>query len=82
MMASIATTNPSDKIVMVSNFLTSLDEVEVLVTARGLLGGCLRLDGSVPCDQRQNVVNVFNNPTDGRRVFLLSAKAGGVGLNL
>jgi len=41
----------------------------------------IRLDGSTPTDQRQELVNTFNAP-DGPSIFMLSTKAGGTGLNL
>ncbi|EPZ35633.1 Helicase, superfamily 1/2, ATP-binding domain-containing protein [Rozella allomycis CSF55] len=41
----------------------------------------LRLDGSTPSAKRQELVDRFNNHSDDW-VFLLSAKAGGQGLNL
>jgi DNA repair and recombination protein RAD54B len=43
----------------------------------------LRLDGSTPASKRQDLVDRFNrSPPSNAFVFLLSAKAGGVGLNL
>ncbi|MGL4108268.1 SNF2-related protein [Clostridium sp. LP20] len=41
----------------------------------------LYLDGSVSAKERINLVNKFNN-SDDIKVFLISLKAGGVGLNL
>ncbi|GFR93736.1 DNA repair and recombination protein RAD54 [Elysia marginata] len=41
----------------------------------------LRLDGQTPTGQRQELVNRFNK-LSMHRIFLLSSKAGGVGLNL
>ena len=38
--------------------------------------------GSVPTDKRQSLVDSFNRTTDPRFLFLLSSKAGGVGINL
>ena len=40
------------------------------------------VDDAVPTDRRQSLVDAFNRPSDNRRLFLLSAKAGGVGINL
>ncbi len=40
------------------------------------------LHGGVPPGQREKMVDRFNNDPDGPPVFLLSLKAGGVGLNL
>lgn len=45
----------------------------------------LRLDGSTPSGSRQSMVNRFNSQSPGNPqhfVFLLSAKAGGCGINL
>lgn len=40
----------------------------------------LRLDGDVPNSYRQGLIDKFNQPEF--RCFLLSTKAGGLGLNL
>jgi SNF2 family DNA or RNA helicase len=42
----------------------------------------LFLHGGVPLKQRDRMVERFQNDPDGPRVFLLSLKAGGTGLNL
>ena len=39
------------------------------------------LDGKTKADQRVNLVDEFNNNED-KKIFLISLKAGGVGLNL
>lgn len=44
--------------------------------------GTLRLDGSCAVKTRQSLVDQFNDPTDPSFIFLLSSKAGGVGLNI
>ncbi|XP_050296168.1 transcription termination factor 2 [Anthonomus grandis grandis] len=41
-----------------------------------------QLDGTVPVNKRQEMVNNFNNPKSSVKVLLLSLTAGGVGLNL
>ena len=41
-----------------------------------------RLDGSTEVSQRQSLVNSFNARLTSKRLFLLSARAGGVGLNI
>lgn len=42
-----------------------------------------RLDGKTPKNQRHNMITSFNRPANVRtRVFLISAKAGGQGINL
>ena len=40
----------------------------------------LRLDGSTPVNDRQHLINTFS--TSDIPVFLLSTKAGGLGINL
>lgn len=42
----------------------------------------LRLDGSTKTDERANYVQLFNAPGSEYQVFLLSTRAGGLGLNL
>nr|KAG5702755.1 hypothetical protein BaRGS_003629 [Batillaria attramentaria] len=42
----------------------------------------LRLDGQTPTSQRQALVTRFNSAYGQEKIFLLSSKAGGVGLNL
>ena len=69
-----------EKVVVVSNFTAALDDVAAIARARGW--HCLRIDGSVPSDRRQKAVNHFNNSGSPFFIMLLSARAGGVGLNL
>lgn len=67
------------KVVVVSNYTETLDLVGGLCGRMGLK--VLRLDGSVPAYRRQSLVDRFNNRGNRTHlVFLLSAKAGGVGL--
>lgn len=70
-----------EKVVLVSNYTATLD---ILATFIGSLGySHLRLDGSTPPNKRQELVDRFNrSPKSNSFVFLLSAKAGGVGINL
>jgi DNA repair and recombination protein RAD54B len=70
-----------DKVVLVSNYTSTLDILGQLLTANGLQ--FLRLDGSTPAPKRQGLVDRFNHSSAKNQfAFLLSAKAGGVGLNL
>lgn len=68
-----------DRVIIVSNFTTVLDLVEMMMK-ESRIKFC-RLDGSTPVNQRGGIVRRFNEGSLGD-VFLLSAKAGGVGLNL
>ncbi|KPA79098.1 putative DNA repair and recombination protein RAD54 [Leptomonas pyrrhocoris] len=69
-----------DKLVIVSNFTQTLDIIAALCTAKQI--AYFQLDGSTPIKKRQQLVDYFNVPGSQEIVFLLSSKAGGVGLNL
>jgi DNA repair and recombination protein RAD54B len=74
-------TTTEEKIVIVSNYTTTLDMIERLLVS--LSYTYLRLDGSTPSNKRQALVEKFNKtPKTTSFAFLLSAKSGGVGLNL
>lgn len=70
----------NDKIVLISNYTSTLDLFERLCRSRQY--GCLRLDGTMNVNKRQKLVDKFNNPEGEEFVFLLSSKAGGCGINL
>jgi len=70
-----------EKVVIVSNYTSTLNLIEQLLSSTGLT--YLRLDGSVAAKKRQGLVDQFNRSNSTQSfAFLLSAKAGGVGLNL
>lgn len=69
-----------EKVVVVSNYTQTLDILEVMCDANDY--SYYRLDGQTPAAQRQTMVDHFNRQDDDRFIFLLSAKSGGVGLNL
>ena len=74
-------TTTSEKIVLVSNYTSTLDLMAVLLSS--LSYPFLRLDGSTPSSKRQDLVDEFNRtPASTCFAFLLSAKSGGTGLNL
>jgi len=70
----------NDKFVVVSNFTSTLDIIQEQLVCHGFAH--LRLDGKTPAEKRMEHVDKFNNPDCTGCVFLLSSKAGGVGLNL
>jgi ATP-dependent helicase STH1/SNF2 len=41
-----------------------------------------RLDGSTKAEDRQTLLSTFNDPQSPYQVFILSTRAGGLGLNL
>jgi SWI/SNF-related matrix-associated actin-dependent regulator 1 of chromatin subfamily A len=67
-------------VLLFSQWTTILDVLETLV--QDVLGlGSFRLDGDTDVAARQDMVDAFN-AGQGASIFLLSTKAGGLGLNL
>ncbi|WPH03427.1 Hypothetical protein R9X50_00630700 [Acrodontium crateriforme] len=74
-------TTTEEKVVLVSNYTSTMDILQNLLSSLGY--SFLRMDGSTPPAKRQDIVERFNRSSQSNAfVFLLSAKAGGVGLNL
>jgi DNA repair and recombination protein RAD54B len=70
-----------EKVVLISNYTSTMNILAQLLSANGL--PYLRLDGSTPAAKRQGLVDDFNRSSAKNCfAFLLSAKAGGLGLNL
>ncbi|XP_050421468.1 DNA repair and recombination protein RAD54B-like isoform X2 [Adelges cooleyi] len=70
----------SEKTVLVSYYTQTLDVFVKLCNLRSYK--YLRLDGSTITSQRTDMVKKFNSSSSEYTILLLSAKAGGVGLNL
>ncbi|EPQ57554.1 hypothetical protein GLOTRDRAFT_127906 [Gloeophyllum trabeum ATCC 11539] len=71
----------SEKCIIVSHYTSTLNVVEAFCKKKRYTYH--RLDGQTPPTKRQEYVNDFNKSSQATRfLFLLSAKAGGVGLNL
>uniref|UniRef100_A0A3Q0SKS4 DNA helicase n=1 Tax=Amphilophus citrinellus TaxID=61819 RepID=A0A3Q0SKS4_AMPCI len=68
-----------DRVVLFSQFTMMLDIVEVLL--KHLKHRYIRLDGSTPIADRIVLIDEFNTDPD-IFVFLLSTRAGGLGINL
>ena len=66
-------------VLVFSQFVKALDRIEEALRADG--AEPLRVDGSTPQQQRRAAIDAFQN-SETPRVFLISLKAGGVGLNL
>lgn len=79
-MLTLIKAKTDDKIVLISNYVQTLDLLERVCHLVKL--SCLRLDGSMSIKKRQTIVDRFNKPGSPERVFLLSSKAGGCGINL
>ncbi|RLN61382.1 hypothetical protein BBJ29_008429 [Phytophthora kernoviae] len=68
------------KILIFSQFKIMLDIIEDMCQLRGY--SMERLDGSVRGNSRQAAIDRFNSPESDTFAFLLSTRAGGVGINL
>lgn len=68
-----------DKILLFSYSVRMLDILEKLIIRKGY--SFSRLDGSTPTSLRQSLVDEFNS-SPSKQVFLISTRAGGLGLNL
>ncbi|CAL1529863.1 unnamed protein product, partial [Lymnaea stagnalis] len=79
LLSAIWENSSTEKVVLVSNHTKTLDFLQVFCDRHGY--SYVRLDGQTPTAQRQDIVTRFNKFSH-HRVFLLSSKAGGVGLNL
>merc|ERR1711881_399098 len=62
-----------------TQFVMVLDIMEQYLRIRG--HKYLRLDGSTPVQERQAMIDQFNND-DSYFIFILSTRAGGLGINL
>ncbi|KFM65528.1 SWI/SNF-related matrix-associated actin-dependent regulator of chromatin subfamily A containing DEAD/H box 1, partial [Stegodyphus mimosarum] len=67
------------RILLFSQFTMVLDVIEEFMNIKGYK--FLRLDGQVPVAERQQLIDEFNNNSE-IVVFLLSTRAGGLGINL
>lgn len=70
----------NEKVVVVSYSTQTLDMLTTLCSKLDYKQ--IRLDGSTKSSERMKIVEQFNDPESETFVFLLSAKSGGVGLNL
>ncbi|KAH9485283.1 DNA repair and recombination protein RAD54B [Psilocybe cubensis] len=73
--------NTTEKCVLVSHYTSTLNILEAY--CKKMSYSYYRLDGQTPQNKRQEYVNAFNTGNQRNSfVFLLSSKAGGVGINL
>lgn len=68
------------RVLIFSQMVRMLDILEKYVQLRGW--SYQRLDGSTPSDQRIRSISSFNDPESKDFCFLLSTRAGGLGINL
>lgn len=84
-----------DKVIIFSQSLFNLDFIEDVLVAKSTQSqgafphrwkydtDYLRLDGGVSAEERSRMINDFNNTANRRmRLFLISSRAGGLGINL
>jgi len=73
--------NENHKILIFSQFTSMLDIVQAYLTeVRDI--SCCRIDGSTSQDERESLISSFNKVGSKADVFLLSTRAGGLGINL
>ncbi|XP_057857656.2 ATP-dependent DNA helicase DDM1 [Cryptomeria japonica] len=68
------------KILIFSQFTKVLDLLEYYLYERG--HEVCRIDGGVKLEDRKKQINDFNDPESKFHIFLLSTRAGGLGINL
>ncbi|KAK5944113.1 putative ATPase [Knufia obscura] len=69
------------KILIFSQFKTTLDILETYCDTLREWPVC-RIDGSISQDDRYEQITSFNSPKSEHKIFLLSTRAGGQGINL
>ncbi|KAL4421506.1 hypothetical protein ABPG75_010797 [Micractinium tetrahymenae] len=80
LLKAIRESNPTDKVVLVSNYTESLALCDKACKANRW--ATLSLTGDLDARKRQALVDEFNSPAHPSFVLLLSSKAGGCGLNI
>ena len=69
-----------DQTLLFSQFTSTLDIIEDFCVLRGIK--FFRLDGSTPLEERDEYIDKFTAPDSECQLFLISTRAGGLGLNL
>lgn len=68
------------RVVLFSQFVINLDMVASLIEGEGYK--YLRLDGQQGQDQRQKAIDAFHDARSDYFIYLISTRAGGIGINL
>lgn len=68
------------KVLLFSQWTKVLDIIDYYFSEKGLV--VCRIDGSVELDERRRQIQEFNDINSDVRIFLLSTRAGGLGINL
>lgn len=72
--------NAGHRVLLFSQMVRMLDVMATWLAERGL--AFLRLDGGTSSDERRRAIDAFNDPASAVHCFLLSTRAGGLGINL
>lgn len=70
----------NEQVLIFSNFTSFLDILEDYCAMRGYK--YFRLDGQTELEDREKAINEFTKPNSDVLIFMLSTRAGGLGLNL
>ncbi|CAN6287011.1 unnamed protein product [Urochloa humidicola] len=68
------------KVLIFSQWTKVLDIIEYYLDSKGL--EVCRIDGGVPLEERRRQIAEFNDVNSNLNVFILSTRAGGLGINL
>ncbi|WOL03050.1 ATP-dependent DNA helicase DDM1 [Canna indica] len=68
------------KVLIFSQWTKVLDIIDYYLSEKGL--EVCRIDGSVKLDERKRMIDAFNDLNSNVSIFLLSTRAGGLGINL
>ncbi|KAI3870664.1 hypothetical protein MKX03_000624 [Papaver bracteatum] len=68
------------KVLIFSQWTKMLDLIDYYLSEKGLQ--VCRIDGSVKLDERKRQIQEFNDIDSSYRIFILSTRAGGLGINL
>ena len=80
LLVSSILSHTDEQILVISSYTQILDYFGSFCDSKNW--GYFRLDGQTDVAQRQSLVNSFNHRYTSKRLFILSARAGGVGLNI
>jgi|TARA_B100000780_G_C21058993_1_gene425566 SWI/SNF-related matrix-associated actin-dependent regulator 1 of chromatin subfamily A len=70
------------RVLLFSQWTTLLDLVEIFLNDMGEEATTMRLDGQTNVDDRQDMIDEFNAVGSPYKTFILSTRAGGMGINL
>src|SRR5690606_16150125 len=68
------------RVLIFSQMVKMLDVLAQYLSSKQL--SYLRIDGGTSNDQRRRAIDAFNAPSSNYHLFLLSTRAGGLGINL